>query len=88
MAIQADHFSSSTVYTIMDYDADEQATATDDDDHSDTSSEITEIDSAEFPQFFQERNGRLFHSHGGSPYPLPVDAPEQNVSNIISHIAM
>jgi hypothetical protein len=48
-------------------------------DVSDTSSDITELDQAEFPSYFQERNGHLFHSHGSSPYPLPVDAPEQQV---------
>jgi len=48
---------------------------------SDTSSEIDEIEAEEFPLYFVERNGRLFHSHGGSPYPLPVDAEEQNRVN-------
>ncbi|GBE86850.1 hypothetical protein SCP_1000920 [Sparassis crispa] len=44
---------------------------------SDTSSEITELRTEEFPDYFQERGNRLFHSHGRSPYPLPVDAHEQ-----------
>ncbi|KAJ7270619.1 hypothetical protein B0H12DRAFT_773912 [Mycena haematopus] len=40
-------------------------------------SELEELTSDDFPTYFSERNGRLFHSHGGSPYPLPVDTPEQ-----------
>ncbi|KAI0686928.1 S-adenosyl-L-methionine-dependent methyltransferase [Cytidiella melzeri] len=50
-------------------------------DVSDTSSEITELDQTEFPSYFQERNGHLFHSHGTSPYPLPVDTSEQQRLN-------
>ncbi|KAK7684457.1 hypothetical protein QCA50_012404 [Cerrena zonata] len=53
----------------------------DDDDRSDTDSDITEVDAAEIPFYFTERDGRLFHSHGSSPYPLPVDAAEQNRIN-------
>ncbi|KAH9929392.1 S-adenosyl-L-methionine-dependent methyltransferase [Fomitopsis serialis] len=49
--------------------------------HSDTSSELTELHPDEFPRYFDERNGRLFHSHGHSPYPLPVDADEQHRQN-------
>lgn len=48
-------------------------------DVSDTSSEVTELEQADFPAYFIERGGRLFHSHGNSPYPLPVDADEQQV---------
>lgn len=48
-------------------------------DRSDTSSDVTELDTTDFPSYFQERNGHLFHSHGSSPYPLPVDAAEQQV---------
>ena len=51
----------------------------DDDAASDASSELTELDREEFPDYFVERDGRLFPSHGG-PYPLPVDGPEQGVS--------
>ena len=85
MAIQATHnpISRSIAYTTtMFHDEDEQAAGSDDDGGSDTSSDITELDDREIPHYFQERNGRLFHSHGGSPYPLPVDTPEQNVSNV------
>ncbi|KAJ7750881.1 S-adenosyl-L-methionine-dependent methyltransferase [Mycena metata] len=39
--------------------------------------EFEELEDTEFPAYFSERDGRLFHSHGGSPYPLPVDTPEQ-----------
>ncbi|KAF8124846.1 S-adenosyl-L-methionine-dependent methyltransferase [Mycena galopus ATCC 62051] len=40
-------------------------------------SEFEELSSEDFPTYFSERDGRLFHSHGSSPYPLPVDTPEQ-----------
>ncbi|KIP05969.1 hypothetical protein PHLGIDRAFT_107563 [Phlebiopsis gigantea 11061_1 CR5-6] len=46
-------------------------------DHSDTSSDVTQLDHTDFPTYFRERSGRLFHSHGNAPYPLPVDTPEQ-----------
>ena len=51
----------------------------DDGDSSDTSSNLTEIGSQEFPAFFVERDDRLFPSHGGPFYPFPVDGHEQNV---------
>jgi len=57
----------------------------DDDSLSDTSSTLTEIASQEFPNFFLERDNRLFPSyhlfpsHGGPSYPFPVDGPELNV---------
>ncbi|TCD65162.1 hypothetical protein EIP91_003018 [Steccherinum ochraceum] len=76
--LHADYSTSSHFYAPMDHDGDDQATGGDDDEWSDTSSEITELDPAEFPRYFVERNGRLFHSHGGSPYPFPVDTDEQN----------
>ena len=50
-----------------------------DDDSSDTSSVLTQIGNDEFPSHFIEREGRLFHSHGSLPYPLPVDGEEQAV---------
>jgi hypothetical protein len=40
---------------------------------------LTELDRDEFPSHFIERDDRLFHSHGNSPYPLPVDTPEHQV---------
>ena len=52
----------------------------DDDTNSDTSDAVVEVSADEFPGYFQERGGRLFHSHGRSPYPLPVDAEEHEVS--------
>lgn len=52
----------------------------DDDSSSDTSEGVVELAPDEIPEYFQERGGRLFHSHGRCPYPLPVDAEEQHVS--------
>ncbi|KIJ61682.1 hypothetical protein HYDPIDRAFT_95843 [Hydnomerulius pinastri MD-312] len=49
----------------------------DDDGSSDTSSMLTELEPDEFPGHFREHAGRLFHSHGDLPYPLPVDGAEQ-----------
>ncbi|KAJ7821652.1 S-adenosyl-L-methionine-dependent methyltransferase [Mycena leptocephala] len=45
--------------------------------------EFEELSSDDFPTYFIERDGRLFHSHGGSPYPLPVDTPEQERMNLM-----
>ncbi|TBU54962.1 S-adenosyl-L-methionine-dependent methyltransferase [Dichomitus squalens] len=53
----------------------------DDDAASDMSEDLVEIPSEDIPDYFQERGGRLFHSHGASPYPLPVDAEEQQRQN-------
>ncbi|KAJ7092438.1 S-adenosyl-L-methionine-dependent methyltransferase [Mycena belliarum] len=50
-------------------------------------SEFEELQPDDFPTYFSERNGRLFHSHGGSPYPLPVDTPELERMNV-SHLAL
>lgn len=63
-------------------DADEPYFDQSDDDgtSSDVSDDVVEVRSDEIPQYFEEREGRLFHSHGSSPYPLPVDADEQQVS--------
>ncbi|TFK88253.1 S-adenosyl-L-methionine-dependent methyltransferase [Polyporus arcularius HHB13444] len=54
-----------------------------DDDRTDseTSEDIVELSADEIPGYFQERGGRLFHSHGSCPYPLPVDAEEQQRQN-------
>ncbi|KAF9564172.1 S-adenosyl-L-methionine-dependent methyltransferase [Agrocybe pediades] len=38
---------------------------------------LDELEAAEFPSHFSERGERLFHSSPTSPYPLPVDTPEQ-----------
>lgn len=47
--------------------------------HSDQE-ELEELGSDEFPGHFLERNGRLFPSPLSlTPYPLPVDTPEQEV---------
>ncbi|KAG0706234.1 S-adenosyl-L-methionine-dependent methyltransferase [Suillus ampliporus] len=58
----------------------------DDDDASDASSDVTELDANDFPVHFSERDGRLFHSHGSLPYPLPVDSPEQARLNNLHRI--
>lgn len=42
--------------------------------------QLEEIDSDEFPGYFSEINGRLFPSARSlTPYPFPVDTPEQEV---------
>jgi hypothetical protein len=66
----------------IDLSADSDPDVNIDDDESDTSS-IIEIRQDEFPDYFVERDGRLFPSHGG-PYLLPVDGHEQRVR--FSHI--
>jgi len=40
---------------------------------------LEELVPNDYPGYFVERNHHLFHSHGNSPYPLPVDTPEQQV---------
>ncbi|KII94192.1 hypothetical protein PLICRDRAFT_99517 [Plicaturopsis crispa FD-325 SS-3] len=48
------------------------------DDESDTAGLIELRRPEDFVTHFEERDGRLFHSHGiGLPYPLPVDGSEQ-----------
>ncbi|KAH9476830.1 Methyltransferase pytC [Psilocybe cubensis] len=46
----------------------------------DDTSSVVELEAEDFPGYFTERDGRLYHS-GQSPYPLPVDAPEQERLN-------
>ncbi|KAF8882839.1 S-adenosyl-L-methionine-dependent methyltransferase [Infundibulicybe gibba] len=53
----------------------------------DASPLLTELRPEDFPTYFAERDGRLFHSHGCSPYPLPVDTPEQRRLNV-QHIVV
>ncbi|KAH7927187.1 S-adenosyl-L-methionine-dependent methyltransferase [Leucogyrophana mollusca] len=53
----------------------------DGDGSSDTSSILTELGPDDYPTYFRESEGRLFHSHGDLPYPLPVDAAEQQRLN-------
>ncbi|KAJ7603476.1 S-adenosyl-L-methionine-dependent methyltransferase [Roridomyces roridus] len=45
-------------------------------------SDVEELHPDDFPTYFSQRNGRLFHSHVTSPYPLPVDTPEQERMNV------
>ncbi|KAJ7457052.1 S-adenosyl-L-methionine-dependent methyltransferase, partial [Mycena latifolia] len=49
--------------------------------------EFEELQPEDFPTYFSERNGRLFHSHGSAPYPLPVDMPELERMNV-NHLAL
>jgi SAM-dependent methyltransferase len=58
----------------------------DEDDASDASSDVTELEEYDFPDHFFERDGRLFHSHGNLPYPLPADGPEQARLNSVHKI--
>lgn len=60
----------------------------DEDDASDASSDVTELEEYDFPDHFFERDGRLFHSHGSLPYPLPVDGPEQARLNNLHEILL
>lgn len=45
---------------------------------------VEELEAEEFPTYFSERNGRLFHASATSPYPLPVDGPEHEVRVLFS----
>ncbi|KAI0743042.1 S-adenosyl-L-methionine-dependent methyltransferase [Daedaleopsis nitida] len=58
--------------------SDDRYDSDDDRSVSDTSDDVVELSADEIPDYFQERGGRLFHSHGGCPYPLPVDGEEQH----------
>ena len=40
---------------------------------------LEEVQDDEFPEYFIQRDDRLYHSHSTCPYPLPIDAPEQQV---------
>ncbi|KAK0202660.1 S-adenosyl-L-methionine-dependent methyltransferase [Desarmillaria ectypa] len=46
-------------------------------------SDVEELRSDEFTNYFVESNGRLFHSSATCPYPLPVDTPEQQRLNVL-----
>ncbi|KAG6901202.1 hypothetical protein C0995_015449 [Termitomyces sp. Mi166 len=55
----------------------------------DSSPLLDELTPDEFPLHFSERDGRLYHSHHSSPYPLPVDTPEQerlSVTHVILYL--
>lgn len=54
----------------------------DDDSSGSYDSDVVELRSDEFSDYFVERNGRLFHSSATCPYPLPVDTPEQQRLNV------
>ena len=76
MAVQ--YYPSSRLDPEMHDDHDESSDD-DADSASDSSSDVVEVPAEEIPSYFHERGSRLFHSHGGCPYPLPVDAEEQRV---------
>ncbi|KAK0217868.1 S-adenosyl-L-methionine-dependent methyltransferase [Armillaria fumosa] len=64
------------IQSIDSYSAEDNSSGLDD-------SDVEELRSDEFPNYFVESNGRLFHSSGTCPYPLPVDTPEQQRLNVI-----
>lgn len=78
MAIEPHH------YDGHPFDVPDDGEPDSDDGSSDTSSILTQLGNDEFPSHFVEFEGRLFHSHGELPYPLPVDGEEQAVSSSIS----
>ncbi|TFK36112.1 S-adenosyl-L-methionine-dependent methyltransferase [Crucibulum laeve] len=43
---------------------------------------LVELGAEDFPTYFLERDGRLFPSNESSPYPLPIDTPEQERANV------
>lgn len=88
MAIESNHFRSYSTHPSGNVHATNMQAPDGDDDRSDTDSEITEVGEEEIPLYFTERDGRLFHSHGSSPYPLPVDTAEQDVSAVITRLPM
>ncbi|KZT18014.1 S-adenosyl-L-methionine-dependent methyltransferase [Neolentinus lepideus HHB14362 ss-1] len=61
--------------------SDDNALDDDEDVHSDASSDLVEVSEEDICDSFVTRDGRLFHSHGSLPYPLPADGLEQHVSH-------
>ncbi|TFK48169.1 S-adenosyl-L-methionine-dependent methyltransferase [Heliocybe sulcata] len=57
--------------------SDDNTSDNDEDTHSDASADLCELADEDFPASFVTRDGRLFHSHGRLPYPLPADGREQ-----------
>ena len=58
---------------------DEQPDSDDSEDYA-SDAQVEEIRSDDFPGYFLEHNGRLFPSPRSlTPYPFPVDTPEQEV---------
>ncbi|KAF8991325.1 S-adenosyl-L-methionine-dependent methyltransferase [Cyathus striatus] len=47
---------------------------------------LVELTTESFPGYFDERDGRLFHSNSRSAYPLPADTPEQERMNVMHNI--
>ena len=46
-----------------------------------------EVQDHEWPEYYDEIDGRLYHRDISAPYPLPVDGPELNVSYMLSSAA-
>ena len=51
-----------------------------DEEHGSPESSLEEVQDEEIADHFLEISGRLYPSHEGAPYPLPVDTPENDVS--------
>ncbi|KAK0467097.1 S-adenosyl-L-methionine-dependent methyltransferase [Desarmillaria tabescens] len=64
---------------VSSYSAEDNSFGSDD-------SDLVELRSDEFINYFVESNGRLFHSSATSPYPLPVDTPEQQRLNVLHNV--
>jgi hypothetical protein len=57
----------------------DQESASEDEDDESFDIHHAEGQELDLNDFLMERDGRLFHSHGISRYPLPVDMKEQQV---------
>jgi len=81
--------------TAVPYNPNSENHSDDDSDHPDEheeyapdrSSSLSPIQPDDFPSYFLERDGRLFHSSTTSPYPLPVDTPEQERLKALHRLA-
>ncbi len=69
------------IQNIDSYSAEDNSSGLDD-------SNVEELRSDDFPNYFVESNGRLFHSSRTCPYPLPVDTPEQQVISSSNPVCM
>ncbi|PPQ72036.1 hypothetical protein CVT26_006726 [Gymnopilus dilepis] len=64
-----------------------QDVESEDDGYASDAASLEEVRSEEFPTYFEERAGRLFPSTP-SPYPLPVDTPEQERLNLLHDLLL
>ncbi|TFK29192.1 S-adenosyl-L-methionine-dependent methyltransferase [Coprinopsis marcescibilis] len=75
-----------SVVELLHYDVPADFDQFDDDAGSETGSDgsppLVEVEDDEYPLYFSERGGRLYHSNALAPYPLPVDTPEQQRLNV------